>query len=112
MRYLPAIETEVLVVGHGATGLFAAIELASTGHEVLLVGNGTPSSEMSTGCISFPDEEDVVEGARTGRWVDAGCLGQGGPKDTEGPDRWTVHLGGQLREEDGACHELGHDHED
>ena len=56
MRYLPAIETEVVVVGHGATGLFAAIELASTGHEVLLVGNGTPSSEMSTGCISFPDE--------------------------------------------------------
>ena len=58
MRRLPAIRTEVIVVGHGATGLFAAIELASTGHEVLLVGNGTPSSEMSTGCITFPEEAE------------------------------------------------------
>ncbi len=30
----------------------------------------------------------------------------------EVPVRWTVHLGGQLREEDGAGHELGHDNED
>ena len=58
MRRLPAIRTEVIVVGHGATGLFAAIELASTGHDVLLVGNGTPSSEMSTGCITFPEEAE------------------------------------------------------
>ncbi len=62
MRELPAIETEVIVIGHGATGLFAAIELASTGHKVLLVGNGTPSSEMSTGCISFPDEAEWWRG--------------------------------------------------
>ncbi len=62
MRDLPAIETEVVVIGHGATGLFAAIELASTGHEVLLVGNGTPSSEMSTGCISFPEEAEWWRG--------------------------------------------------
>lgn len=61
MRSLPMVETDVIVLGHGATGLFAAWELARKGHDVTLVGNGTPASEMSTGCITFPDEEGWQE---------------------------------------------------
>ncbi len=61
MRSLPMVETDVIVLGHGATGLFAAWELARQGHDVALVGNGTPASEMSTGCITFPDEEGWQE---------------------------------------------------
>jgi anaerobic glycerol-3-phosphate dehydrogenase len=55
------VETDVIVLGHGATGLFAAWELARKGNDVTLVGNGTPASEMSTGCITFPDEEEWQE---------------------------------------------------
>jgi anaerobic glycerol-3-phosphate dehydrogenase len=61
MRSLPTKETDVLVLGHGATGLFAAWELARKGHDVAIIGNGTPASEMSTGCITFPDEEGWQE---------------------------------------------------
>jgi anaerobic glycerol-3-phosphate dehydrogenase len=41
----------VLVVGNGAAGTFSSWLLAKRGWEVTLVGRGTPSTAMSTGCL-------------------------------------------------------------
>ncbi|HPD08436.1 MAG TPA: FAD-binding protein, partial [Methanomassiliicoccales archaeon] len=43
--------SEVLVVGSGAAGLFSSWLLARDGWPVIVVGKGTPSSAMSTGCL-------------------------------------------------------------
>ena len=43
--------SRVLVIGNGAAGLFSSWLLARKGQEVVLVGRGTPSTSMSTGCI-------------------------------------------------------------
>ena len=40
-----------LVVGMGASGLFSSCLLANKGWKVTIVGRGTPTSAMSTGCI-------------------------------------------------------------
>ncbi len=42
---------KALVVGSGAAGLFSSWLLARDGWAVIVVGKGTPSSAMSTGCL-------------------------------------------------------------
>lgn len=43
--------SSALVIGNGAAGTFASWLLARKGWEVTLVGRGTPSAAMSTGCL-------------------------------------------------------------
>ncbi|MHC1681317.1 MAG: FAD-dependent oxidoreductase [Methanomassiliicoccales archaeon] len=43
--------SHVLVVGNGAAGTFSSWLLAKRGWRVTLVGRGTPSTAMSTGCL-------------------------------------------------------------
>lgn len=43
--------SRVLVVGNGAAGTFSSWLLARMGWEVTLVGRGTPSTALSTGCL-------------------------------------------------------------
>ncbi len=71
---------EAIVVGNGAAGLFSSWLLARDGWAVTVVGKGTPSSAMSTGCLrrmpgacheevlSFLRDEGMpmVAGERTG----------------------------------------------
>ncbi|HQQ25446.1 MAG TPA: hypothetical protein PLR51_04100 [Methanomassiliicoccales archaeon] len=48
--------SRALVVGNGAAGYFSAWLLRKRGWEVILVGRGTPSTALSTGCLrSLPD---------------------------------------------------------
>jgi len=42
-----------LVIGHGASGLMAASALAGQNNNVLVVGKGTTSTSLSTGCVSY-----------------------------------------------------------
>ncbi len=53
MRDLPLIKVDALVIGHGASGLMAASALASQNNNVLVVGKGTTSTSLSTGCVSY-----------------------------------------------------------
>ena len=56
MRDMPAIRVDVLVIGHGAAGLFAGISLGKD-HSVAVVGNNASATSLSTGCISMISQE-------------------------------------------------------
>jgi anaerobic glycerol-3-phosphate dehydrogenase len=45
---------DVLIIGHGAAGCLAGAELARQGREVIIIGRGTPATEMSTARIMLP----------------------------------------------------------
>jgi anaerobic glycerol-3-phosphate dehydrogenase len=53
VRDLQPIRVDALVIGHGASGLMAASALASQNNSVLIVGKGTTSTSLSTGCVSY-----------------------------------------------------------
>ena len=56
MRDMPAIRVDVLVIGHGAAGLFAGISLGKD-YSVAVVGNNASATSLSTGCISMISQE-------------------------------------------------------
>jgi hypothetical protein len=56
VRSLPRIETDVLVIGQGLSGLMCSWMLSQKDIGVAIVGKGTSASEMSTGCVSFPSD--------------------------------------------------------
>jgi len=53
LRDLQPMKVDALVIGHGASGLMAASALASQNNNVLVVGKGTTSTSLSTGCVSY-----------------------------------------------------------
>ncbi|MDH7508279.1 MAG: FAD-dependent monooxygenase [Methanomassiliicoccales archaeon] len=53
MRKTLEAETDVLIVGHGAAGLFSGAILSSLGKRVMIVGEGATSTSLSTGNIIF-----------------------------------------------------------
>jgi anaerobic glycerol-3-phosphate dehydrogenase len=54
---MTAMECDVLVIGHGAAGCLAAAALAGKGLEVVVVGRGTPATELSTARVSVPPDD-------------------------------------------------------
>ena len=65
MRELEQLDTDVLVIGLGAAGLFAAASLARENKNVIVVGSGTTATSLSTGCISFI-RDDIIQTERGG----------------------------------------------
>jgi anaerobic glycerol-3-phosphate dehydrogenase len=63
LRDLPPIKVDALVIGHGASGLLAASALAGQNNSVLVVGKGTTSTSLSTGCVSYI-RKDVLKQER------------------------------------------------
>ena len=57
MKRLPTSDMDVLVVGHGIAGSIVASFLATQGRSVMVVGNGTTSTELSTGCFELSDRD-------------------------------------------------------
>jgi len=53
MRELRPATVDVLVIGHGASGLFAAAALAAENKTVAVVGSGITATSLSTGCVSI-----------------------------------------------------------
>lgn len=53
MRKTLKVETDVLIMGHGAAGLFSGAILSSFGKRVMIVGEGATSTSLSTGNIVF-----------------------------------------------------------
>lgn len=56
MREMSSTRVDVLVIGHGAAGLFAGIALGQD-HSVAVVGNNASATSLSTGCISLISRE-------------------------------------------------------
>jgi anaerobic glycerol-3-phosphate dehydrogenase len=52
-----SVDTDVLVIGHGAAGTVAATMLASRGKKVILAGRGATATSMSSGCLRFQRED-------------------------------------------------------
>ncbi|MEM0448501.1 MAG: hypothetical protein QW520_01590 [Methanomassiliicoccales archaeon] len=70
MKELKPMHTDILVVGHGASGLLAASALAKD-NNVLVVGRGTTATSLSTGCISYV-RKDILRQERNR--IDLGAL--------------------------------------
>lgn len=52
MKSLAPLDIDVLVIGHGVSGLAAGSFIASCGRKVAIVGAGTPWTALSTSCFS------------------------------------------------------------
>lgn len=60
MRKVADLSADCLVVGQGAAGLLCGMVLASKGRKVAVVGRGTPSTVLSTGCITLRNRSWAV----------------------------------------------------
>jgi glycerol-3-phosphate dehydrogenase subunit B len=63
MRELKSVSCDVLVIGHGAAGLFAAAALAAENKSVAVVGSGITATALSSGCVSII-RDDIIRRER------------------------------------------------
>jgi anaerobic glycerol-3-phosphate dehydrogenase len=100
---------DVLVIGHGAAGCMAAAALASSGLDVIMVGRGTPATEMSTARITVPADDPGIGsiirtigrghglyGSSAGRAEAITSIGTVTPQDLTSPHDWLALPGDRV----------------